>query len=554
MQNRIFAHARRLGGLDDAGARWRRSRDLPASGARRRRPARAPAASSPRRSRRRAGLKILTIHAFCERVLHLFPFEANVPAQFAVLDERGAAELARPGPAGDRRRGECPAGRPARPGHGAHRRGGRRRALSASCSARSPSSARPSRDVLRDAGPAVARSACAGCSGLSRAKASPRSTPRSTRSASPASQWPGFAAVLGRGGRQDGRSRRGLRRRRGRGAGRARGGLPARLHSPRKARRASPRAFRPRLSPAAHPDLAAALIGELARITPPPRAAQAGGGGGTHARRCIAIAEALLSGYEAAKRGARRRSTSTISSTAPLALLLPGRRRLGALQARPRHRPHPGRRGAGHQPEAMGDHRRSLAARVHRRRRARAARCARTIFAVGDEKQSIFSFQGAAPAEFARMRGHFAHGLRGRRCSALQRRVDRSSIPSARRAMCSRPSTHVFADRRQPAGPVLGRCRRRCTRRCAPTIPAGSRSGRWIKPHATAGDRGLGRALRRDAERRARWRARRAASPPAVANARARRRPARPARATRPATSWCWCAAATPCSRPSSAP
>ena len=31
----------------------------------------------------------------------------------------------------------------------------------------------------------------------------------------------------------------------------------------------------------------------------------------------------------------------------------------------------------------------------------------RTIFAVGDEKQSIFSFQGAAPREFAAMRAHF---------------------------------------------------------------------------------------------------------------------------------------------------
>ncbi len=34
----------------------------------------------------------------------------------------------------------------------------------------------------------------------------------------------------------------------------------------------------------------------------------------------------------------------------------------------------------------------------------------RTIFAVGDEKQSIFSFQGAAPREFAAMREHF-HAL-----------------------------------------------------------------------------------------------------------------------------------------------
>jgi len=39
------------------------------------------------------GLKIETIHAFCERLLHLVPFEANVPARFAVLDESQAQEL-----------------------------------------------------------------------------------------------------------------------------------------------------------------------------------------------------------------------------------------------------------------------------------------------------------------------------------------------------------------------------------------------------------------------------------------------------------------------------
>ena len=39
------------------------------------------------------GLKIQTIHAFCERLLHLFPFEANVPASFAVADDREAAAL-----------------------------------------------------------------------------------------------------------------------------------------------------------------------------------------------------------------------------------------------------------------------------------------------------------------------------------------------------------------------------------------------------------------------------------------------------------------------------
>jgi ATP-dependent helicase/nuclease subunit A len=39
------------------------------------------------------GLKIETIHAFCERLLHLVPFEAQVPARFAVLDDGEAAEL-----------------------------------------------------------------------------------------------------------------------------------------------------------------------------------------------------------------------------------------------------------------------------------------------------------------------------------------------------------------------------------------------------------------------------------------------------------------------------
>src|SRR5271165_7051294 len=34
------------------------------------------------------GLKIQTLHAFCERLLQLFPFEANVPAHFKVIDER----------------------------------------------------------------------------------------------------------------------------------------------------------------------------------------------------------------------------------------------------------------------------------------------------------------------------------------------------------------------------------------------------------------------------------------------------------------------------------
>jgi ATP-dependent helicase/nuclease subunit A len=39
------------------------------------------------------GLKIQTIHAFCERLLHQFPFEANVAGHFEILDDRDALAL-----------------------------------------------------------------------------------------------------------------------------------------------------------------------------------------------------------------------------------------------------------------------------------------------------------------------------------------------------------------------------------------------------------------------------------------------------------------------------
>src|SRR5438477_3224132 len=39
------------------------------------------------------GLKVQTIHAFCTRLLHQFPFEADVAARFTVLDEAAEAKL-----------------------------------------------------------------------------------------------------------------------------------------------------------------------------------------------------------------------------------------------------------------------------------------------------------------------------------------------------------------------------------------------------------------------------------------------------------------------------
>jgi ATP-dependent helicase/nuclease subunit A len=57
------------------------------------------------------------------------------------------------------------------------------------------------------------------------------------------------------------------------------------------------------------------------------------------------------------------------------------------------------RRGAGHQPPAVGHHRLHHLGIHHGGAGARDG-VVRTVFAVGDEKQSIFSFQGAAPREF----------------------------------------------------------------------------------------------------------------------------------------------------------
>src|SRR5260370_9664468 len=39
------------------------------------------------------GLKVQTIHALCTRLLQQFPFEANIPARFAVIDERDQNEM-----------------------------------------------------------------------------------------------------------------------------------------------------------------------------------------------------------------------------------------------------------------------------------------------------------------------------------------------------------------------------------------------------------------------------------------------------------------------------
>ena len=91
MANRVFDELRRWTALDDQklDAAIRRMSNLDPDPARRARARRlfALALETP------GGLKVQTIHAFCTRLLHQFPFEATVAARFDVLDEAAEAQL-----------------------------------------------------------------------------------------------------------------------------------------------------------------------------------------------------------------------------------------------------------------------------------------------------------------------------------------------------------------------------------------------------------------------------------------------------------------------------
>jgi ATP-dependent helicase/nuclease subunit A len=93
MTNRVFDSLRGFTSLDDAGLRAAISNIAD----------RVPDEAMLVRGRRLfaqaletpGGLKVETIHAFCARLLRQFPFEANVPGRFEVLDEPGQAQLFR---------------------------------------------------------------------------------------------------------------------------------------------------------------------------------------------------------------------------------------------------------------------------------------------------------------------------------------------------------------------------------------------------------------------------------------------------------------------------
>jgi ATP-dependent helicase/nuclease subunit A len=91
MANRVFEELRKWTALDDAGLakamKYVGARDTGDKMRARARKLFALALDTP------GGLKVQTIHAFCTHILHLFPFEANVAARFSVLDEAQNAQL-----------------------------------------------------------------------------------------------------------------------------------------------------------------------------------------------------------------------------------------------------------------------------------------------------------------------------------------------------------------------------------------------------------------------------------------------------------------------------
>src|SRR5229473_901637 len=91
MANRVFDDLRRWTALDDArlDEAIRQISDVTPDATRRARARRlfALALETP------GGLKVQTIHAFCTRLLHQFPFEGNVAARFDVLDEAAQTQL-----------------------------------------------------------------------------------------------------------------------------------------------------------------------------------------------------------------------------------------------------------------------------------------------------------------------------------------------------------------------------------------------------------------------------------------------------------------------------
>ncbi|CAM5773656.1 double-strand break repair helicase AddA [Labrys miyagiensis] len=399
MQNRIFALLGQWAVMED-GKLAKAVADISGvrpeeAGLRRARQLFASAIETP------GGLKILTIHAFCERVLHLFPFEANVPAQFSVLDDRAGRELldaarsslieeanAEP----DAALGRAMARLVEDTGEGAFdgllaEITGEREALRPFLQDRGREDALGQLRVLLDLHPGESVASIEAAI---------------DEAGIPASEWPALAASLRE---YDSKRVQDLAARLEQAVAAAPGQRASAyrgvfLTGTGEAR--SPNAFLVKDFSKDYPGYAEQLQEELSRIaTLLERRKAAAAYERTEA--LLAVAAALLGRYKAGKAARAaldfddlvQRAADLLSRAGAEWVLYKLDRGIDHILVDEAQDTSPAQwaiiERLAHEFTA------GAGARVERR----------TIFAVGDEKQSIFSFQGAAPAEFARMRAHF---------------------------------------------------------------------------------------------------------------------------------------------------
>ena len=392
------------------------------------------------------GLKIQTIHSFAQSLLAAFPAEAGIVPGFQPIEGRAEQELVRRTLAdlmadaeAQRRRGADP--RRAMPQPPARR--GRRGRISAGlrAQARSAGGARPARRDrsrrsarLMDLPDESVEDYIAHHCGDDRLRLRPaaggrRREPangaRRPASATPrrSSEWLALTPIERARGSAE--LAQGRAHREGHAAGIAgpdqgRAALRSACRAPRGADRRA----------AAHPERRAARR--------------------RHRRRASRRARPSPRAYTQAKRAAGVADFNDLIDWTRRLLDAAGHGRLGALQARPPGRPCAGRRGAGHQCRAVGDHRAAGRGIFQRLERERASGTARCSWSATSSRRST--------ASRAPIRERFQRGARGfqapRGVAELRRRsvrlpssarassaTCRSPPASARRSRCSTSST-----------------------------------------------------------------------------------------------------------------
>src|SRR5215475_10404448 len=398
MANRVFDELRRWTALDDVAldAAIKRISNIQPDAARRTLARRlfAMALETP------GGLKVQTIHAFCTRLLHHFPFEANVAARFNVLEEAAQAQLL----------GEISLG--VLLDAALSPEGELGRALATAIAAASDQTFKDvvgeairKRDAVRawiDHGGSIAAAIDILCGTLGVA---PNDTIEQVENEMtegplfPASQWPAAAEILGQGGKSDQEQARRLLA-----ASAASGAQRAAIYrqvfltgklEPRQQ-------LLSRSIEICNPQLAECLCGERQRMLALMDRRKAVACRDRTAA-LITIADAVLTRYQAAK---DRRGELDYDDLIEKGLVLLGEERSAWVHYKlDQGIDHVLIDEAQDTSPKQWELVRRLTAEFFAGAGARFVR--RTIFAVGDEKQSIFSFQGAAPREFEVMHRAF---------------------------------------------------------------------------------------------------------------------------------------------------